>query len=43
VPGLGGAGAIEERSFVAEDAPLDDGQVQSGDGATVIVTSKKLA
>jgi hypothetical protein len=36
-------GAIEERSFVAKSAPLDDGQVRCGDEAAVIVTVKKLA
>jgi len=34
--------AIEERSFVAKSAPLDDGQVRCGDEAAVIVTVKKL-
>jgi hypothetical protein len=34
---------IEERSFVAKSAPLDDGQVRCGDEAAVIVTVKKLA
>ena len=37
-----GDGAIEERSFVAKSAPLDDGQVRCGDEAAVIVTVKKL-
>jgi hypothetical protein len=37
---LAGDGAIEERSFVAKSAPLDDGQIRTRDEAAVIVTAK---
>jgi hypothetical protein len=34
---------IEERSFVAKSAPLDDGQKRRGGGADVFVTANYLA
>jgi len=36
-------GEIEERSFVAKGAPLDDGQKRRGGGADVFVTANYLA
>jgi hypothetical protein len=34
---------IEERSFVAKSAPLDDGQKRVGDGSEITVTIKRLS